>query len=187
MKTFEPFSIKNARVFLFLTLIHLVGGIYVFIYSDYGMGGMLKLAPDAVLIDTIQKPTPQKYNQVLQSMGEGGRAFYLKNIHRIDTIFPFIYTMPMASYAYLILSGLGLYKKKALIISFFFFIPAFFDLGENYYLYRIVSNYPKENLESMLWAIKFSNLKGITRDLLFYTLIVVKILQIGFGFVTKNR
>ena len=162
---------KQILISLFVSLVALAVGIWLFMYSSLGMGGLRAISPLAQLPDTIESPSIEIYRQVIDNMGEGGRAFYLSNIRLIDSFFPFLYTMPL--FILLVAAtrrsiGRPLVQKTIPIVAF---IPAVFDLLENHYLHTLVHDFPTVEQSIVQKTLFFTTAKAITRDILFYSVV----------------
>lgn len=174
------FKTKKNIIITFIASIAILSfGIWIFLYSSYGMGGLEQIALGTILPDTIPNPSIDAYRDVISDMGEIGREYYLTRIRVIDTVFPFLYTFPM-----FVLLGALIYRftKKRVIrntIPYIAFIPALFDLLENHYLHILVHDYPHFDLLTVENTLLFTTLKAITRDGLFFFLIAYWIL-VGF-------
>ncbi|MBN1499406.1 MAG: hypothetical protein JW982_04595 [Spirochaetes bacterium] len=178
---------KSILIPLLLSILLLITGIYVFLYSSLGMGGMRAVVPGAVLPDTIHSPSAEQYRQIFENMGERGRAMYIYNIGIIDSIFPFLYTLPL----YILLSGaLRHFFRKPLfyhVLPLAAIIPAFLDLFENHYLRRLAHIYPDFNQSVMNKALFFTNAKAVTRDSVFYSAVLCWIIIGVFSFYKHIR
>jgi hypothetical protein len=159
---------KSIIISLMLSLAALSVGIWIFMYSPLGMGGLLAIAPMAQLPDTIDSPSIEGYRQVIENMGENGRKFYLHNIRMIDTIFPFLYTMPL----YILLSAAAhrVFRRPFIqhSLPILAFMPAIFDLIENHYLHQLVYDFPHLHQSIVEQTLFFTTAKAITRDSIFY-------------------
>jgi hypothetical protein len=170
MFTFK--TTKSIIISLMLSLAALSVGIWIFMYSPLGMGGLQAIAPLAQLPDTIDSPSIEVYRQVIENMGENGRTFYLHNIRMIDTIFPFLYTLPL----YILLSAASrrVFRRPFIQhgLPVLAFTPAVFDLIENQYLHQLVHDFPDLHQSIVDNTLLFTTAKAITRDAIFYMMLV---------------
>jgi hypothetical protein len=163
---------KSIIISLMLSLAALSVGIWIFMYSPLGMGGLRAIAPMAQLPDTLDSPSIEVYRQVIENMGENGRKFYLHNIRMIDTVFPFLYTLPL----YILLSAATrrVFRRPFIqhSIPIMAFIPAIFDLIENHYIHKLVHDFPHLHQYIVENALLFTKAKAITRDYIFYIILI---------------
>lgn len=163
---------KSIIISLMLSLAALSVGIWIFMYSPLGMGGFRAIAPLAQLPDTIDSPSLEVYRQVIENMGEHGRKFYLHNIRMIDTIFPFLYTLPL----YILLSAAThrVFHRPFMQhgLPILAFLPAVFDLIENQYLHQLVHDFPDLHQSIVEHTLFFTTAKAITRDSIFYMILI---------------
>jgi hypothetical protein len=163
---------KQVLISLGVSLVALGVGIWLFMYSSFGMGGLRAISPDAQLPDTIESPSIEVYRQVIGDLGEDGRAFYLSNIRFIDSVFPFLYVMPL--FVLLVAATLRSISNPLMqkLIPVAAFIPSVFDLLENRYLHTLVHNFPTMDQSLVQKTLFFTTAKAITRDLLFYSVVL---------------
>jgi hypothetical protein len=163
---------KSIIISLMLSLAALSVGIWIFMYSPLGMGGLRTIAPLAQLPDTVDSPSLEVYRQVIDNMGENGRKFYLHNIRMIDTVFPFLYTLPL----YILLSAAThrVFRKPFIQygLPILAFMPAIFDLLENQYLHQLVHDFPVLHQSIVEHTLFFTTAKAITRDTIFYVVLM---------------
>ena len=163
---------KQVWISLLFSLLALAIGIWLFMYSSVGMGGLRAISPLAQLPDTVELPSIELYRQVIEDMGEEGRAFYLSNIRLIDSFFPFLYTTPL----FILLAAAMSRSISAALVQKLFpivaFTPAVFDLLENHYLHTLVHDFPMMEQSIVQKTLFFTTAKAITRDLLFYGVVL---------------
>lgn len=126
----------------------LVGIVYYMIsFSDIGVAKLMEITGGQNILDLeMGGYSVEKAYDVLEGLGEEGRAFNLKYIIPIDLLFPITYGLFYFVTLTWLATGLFQRMKHPWLIGLIGWVAPVFDFFENWNIYRLLTHYP-ERLE----------------------------------------
>lgn len=145
--------------------------------SPVGLSRLVEITGGHSILDMeFRGYSAERAYEILDALGDEGRAFNMKYIIPLDFPFPLAYGMFYFITLTLIWKNVGIKTKRPWVIGLVGLCAALFDWSENIAIINLLNSYPQRNYEIAKIANIFTQLKTLC--------MVLSILLIVVGLIT---
>lgn len=158
MKSKDLISIKTALIafIFFMGMFFLINGSFI------GTAKLLEITGGHNILDMeLRGYTAEKAYNILEALGEDGRAFNIKYIIPLDFPFPLSYGFFYFTVLSLVAKHLFIKMKSPWLFGLFGVAATFFDWAENVAIIQLLKHYPQQLKGIAATANLFTQLKSL--------------------------
>ncbi|OPZ93606.1 MAG: hypothetical protein BWY74_01059 [Firmicutes bacterium ADurb.Bin419] len=154
--------------------------------SPFGLSRLVEITGGHSILDMEMKGySAVRAYEVIDALGEEGRAFYIKYIVPLDFPFPLSYGLFWFTTLTLILKSTGIKLKKPWLLGLIGFCATVFDWLENLIIISLLQTYPKRNNTLANIASIFTQLKFLFFIIILLLIIVGMLIIVLKKFLSK--
>ena len=157
-------------------------------YSPYGLSKLVEITGGHSILDMeMQGYSVDKAYELLDALGEEGRAFNMKFIVPLDFPFPLSYGLFYFITLTLILKTIRSNIKRPWLIGLVGVCATLLDWSENIMIINLLQNYPQRQNEIVKIASIFTQLKGLFIMISMFLIVVGLLVIIFRRFMPKKQ
>lgn len=179
MKNKGFFTVRTAIVsfLLFICMLYLING------SPFGLARLVEITGGQSILDMemMKGYSAERAYEILDALGEEGRAFEMKYIIPLDFPFPLAYGLFYFITLTLIMRNIRETARKPWLAGIVGLCAALFDWLENVMIINLLKNYPERLETTVRIASMFTQLKSL------FTMVSMFLIVVGLMVVLVKR
>lgn len=189
MKNNGFFNVRNAIIafVFFMAMLLIING------SPFGLARLVEITGGQSILDMemLRGYSVDRAYEILDALGEEGRAFERKYIIPLDFPFPLAYGFFYLITLTLLVTGTGVNINKPWLVGIIGVCAALFDWLENFMIIRLLQSYPERLPGTVKLASIFTQMKSLftmtSMFLIAVGLLVVIIKAISSGTLSRTN